>query len=196
MNRSLTLSAIALAALTLAGCGSGDADDSPAVTSSQAASATSTSVNSSADSTTSTPPSLEREVFPTSEPALAAFPAQSEMIQHGANADTINIFEDSSQRFWICDKRYPNGSPELDFYAAPNGCAGPYGSLGAAQAGFDQALANAISDAFSDSNTEVSAPSPTPINSEGVAQGIAESMGCESAVFNDAVQGYEYEGCQ
>ena len=121
------------------------------------------------------------------------------MIQHGANAERINVFEDTAGQFWLCDKMYPNGSPESDFYAAPNGCAGPYGSMNAAQEGLARAMHDALAEEFDiDSNFDdyVTPAAPEPQSSDEIAQGIADSMGCESAVFNEEIQGYEYVDCQ
>lgn len=193
---------IAAAALLLTACGdpeSTPAPESTSVTTSASSTSSTTSTTSSAAPTTSAEPT------PTIEPTSgqpspdSEYPAQSTMIQHGANAERINVFEDSSQQFWLCDKMYPNGSPESDFYAAPNGCAGPYGSMNAAQEGLARAMHDALAEEFDiDSNFDdyATPAAPEPQSSDEIAQGIADSMGCESAVFNEEIQGYEYVDCQ
>lgn len=120
------------------------------------------------------------------------------MIQHGANVDRVNVFEDTSQQFWICDKAYPNGSPEDPFYGAANGCAGPYNSPEAAIEGMYRGVHDSLTEEFGvESNfDDYTEPAPVIRNSDDIAAGIAEDMGCESAVFNEEIQGYEYVDCQ
>ena len=193
---------IAAAALLLAACSSPAAESAPETTSvSTSASSTSSTISttSSAAPTTSAEPTLTIEPTPGQPSPDSEYPAQSTMIQHGANAERINVFEDTAGQFWLCDKMYPNGSPESDFYAAPNGCAGPYGSVNEAQEGLARAMHDALAEEFDiDSNFDdyVTPAAPEPQSSDEIAQGIADSMGCESAVFNEEIQGYEYVDCQ
>lgn len=193
---------IAAAALLLTACGAPESTPAPE-SASVTTSASSTSITTI--TTSSAAPTTSAEPTPTIEPTSgqpspdSEYPAQSTMIQHGANAERINVFEDSSQQFWLCDKMYPNGSPESDFYAAPNGCAGPYGSMNAAQEGLARAMHDALAEEFDiDSNFDdyATPAAPETQSSDEIAQGIADSMGCEYAVFNEEIQGYEYVDCQ
>ena len=193
---------IAAAALLLTACGAPEstpAPESTSVTTSASSTSRTTSTTSSAAPTTSAEPTPTIEPAPEQPSPDSEYPAQSAMIQHGANAERINVFEDTAGQFWLCDKMYPNGSPESDFYASPNGCAGPYGSMNAAQEGLARAMHDALAEEFDiDSNfDDYSTPeAPAPQSSDEIAQGIADSMGCESAVFNEEIQGYEYVDCQ
>lgn len=196
---------IAAASLLLVGCSAPNEDAASAPTTS--ATSTSTSSSSSATSATpstsaSLPTTAESEPAPTEQSATPTenntLPAQSEMIQHGANVDRVNVFEDTSQQFWICDKAYPNGSPEDPFYGAANGCAGPYNSPEAAIEGMYRGVHDILTEEFGvESNfDDYAEPAPVIRNSDDIAAGIAEDMGCESAVFNEEIQGYEYVDCQ
>ena len=134
---------IAAATLLLTACGAPEstpAPESTSVTTSASSTSSTTSTTSSAAPTTSAEPTPTIEPAPEQPSPDSEYPAQSMMIQHGANAERINVFEDTAGQFWLCDKMYPNGSPESDFYAAPNGCAGPYGSANEAQEGLARAM--------------------------------------------------------
>lgn len=196
MKKIITAGVAALA-LTLTACGG--ADGTVGVADAE------TSTTSAAPST-STPPSAEttspEETTPTTTSPVAAtgyYPAQADMTQLGANVDRINGFQDKRGNFWVCDKAKPHGNPEGDFYNTPNGCAGPYGSQEEASLGPYRALYESLSEEFGlegdfdDYLTQ--APTPTPRSGQDIADGIARDLGCESAVFNEEIQGYEYLGC-
>ena len=192
---------IAVAALLLVGCSTPDEDAPSAPTTSATSTSSSSSATSATPSTSaSLPTTAESEPTPTEQSATPtennALPAQSEMIQHGANADRVNVFEDASQQFWICDKAYPNGSPEDPFYGAENGCAGPYDSPDAAVEGMYRGVHDSLAEEFGIESEFDDYSTPQPKSSDGIAQGIAEDMGCESAVFNEEIGGYEYVGCR
>lgn len=163
---------IAAAALLLTACGAPEstpAPESTSVTTSASSTSSTTSTTSSAAPTTSAEPTLTIEPTPGQPSPDSEYPAQSTMIQHGANAERINVFEDTAGQFWLCDKQYPNGSPETDFYANPNGCAGPYGSMNAAQEGLARAMHDALAEEFDiDSNFDDydTLDSPYPDTSE------------------------------
>ncbi|QRP60562.1 hypothetical protein [Corynebacterium minutissimum] len=189
--KKFSISLIAALTVALSACGT-SGDSSETATTAPTTNATS-STSSPTSTTTATPSETPTEQ---DDPAPAGdYPAQADMQQQGANADRVNRFQDNQGRYWLCDKATPQGNPEVPEYNTPNGCMGPFNTVEELQDGLYGAMADALADEF-DINTETLAP-PTPeaVNSDDIADGIAEDLGCEGATMNEDGS-YSYYGCE
>lgn len=193
MKKPLAITAVVGLALTLTACGKDGAD-----TSSPSPAVSTTPATSTSMSVPSPTPATAEKPSVTISPAVGSYPAQADMTQLGPNADRVNAFQDTRGKFWICDKATPHGNPEVEMYNTPNGCAGPYATEEETVLGLYREIHDGLAEEFGvESNFDdyLTPTPPTPRNEGDIAAGIAESMGCESAVFNEDLQGYEYVGC-
>lgn len=188
--KKLSISLIAALAVSLSACGtSGDSDETTTT-------AATTSPTSSTSSTTSTTTATSSET-PTEQddPAPAGdYPAQADMQQQGPNAERINRFQDNQGRYWLCDKATPQGNPEVPEYNTPNGCMGPFNTAEELQDGLYGAMADALSEEFDIDTETLEPPTPEAVDSDDIADGIAEDLGCEGATMNEDGS-YSYYGC-
>lgn len=194
--KKLSIALLATLALSLSACSESSNNDAEETTTQ-----TTTSVTASTPVTTSTTPSATSEEETAQEQPPAAqntpaedYPAQADMEQQGANAERINRFQDNQGRYWLCDKATPQGNPEVPEYNTPNGCMGPFNTPEEVQNGLYGAMSDALAEEFDLDTESVDAPAPEPVNSDEVAEGIAQDLGCEGATMNDDGS-YSYIGC-
>lgn len=194
--KKLSIALLATLALSLSACSESSNNDAEETTTT-----TATSVASSAPVTTSTTPSATSEEETAQEQPPAAqntpaedYPAQADMEQQGANAERINRFQDTQGRYWLCDKATPQGNPEVPEYNTPSGCMGPFNTPEEVQNGLYGAMGDALAEEFDLDTESVDAPAPESANSDEVAEGIAQDLGCEGATMNDDGS-YSYIGC-
>lgn len=196
MKKLLPILAATALALSLSACSESSNNDAEETTTQ-----TATSVTSSTPVTTSATTSATSEEETAQEQPPAAqntpmddYPAQADMEQQGANAERINRFQDAQGRYWLCDKATPQGNPEVPEYNTPNGCMGPFNTPEEVQNGLYGAMADALAEEFNLDTESVDAPAPESVNSDEVAEGIAQDLGCEGATMNDDGS-YSYYGC-
>ena len=196
MNK-LSIPLITVLALSLTACGtSGDTDESDTtspVTSTTSATSSSSPASTSASATASELPTEDEDPVAQHAPA-GDYPAQADMEQQGANAVRINRFQDNQGRYWLCDKATPQGNPDVPEYNTPNGCMGPFNTPEEVQNGLYGAMSDALAEEFDLDTESVDAPAPESVNSDEVAEGIAQDLGCEGATMNDDGS-YSYIGC-
>ena len=194
--KKLSIALLATLALSLSACSESSNNDAEETTTQ-----TTTSVTASTPVTTSATPSATSEEETAQEQPPAAqntpaedYPAQADMEQQGANAERINRFQDNQGRYWLCDKATPQGNPEVPEYNTPNGCMGPFNTPEELQNGLYGAMSDALAEEFDLDTESVDAPAPESVNSDEVAEGIAQDLGCEGATMNDDGS-YSYIGC-
>ena len=208
---------ITAAALLLVGC---SAPDQPAETST--VETTSSSATSSATSSMTRVPSTTAEVPPTEEPTPTIEPAAStgdyypgdpRLTPVNTLSDTMGVFlasdvTDTSGKYYV----FCNGGHMTLADGAPvesGTCTDllTWDEVTTIAATFSDILTTAIDTVFEELDAELESEfeeagypyysdKTESQNSDDIAAGIAEDMGCESAVFNEEIQGYEYVGCQ
>ena len=196
--KKLSIPLIAALALSLTACGaSGDTDErSTTVPVASTTSATSSSSPASSSASAATSELTTEDEDPVAQNAPAGdYPAQADMEQQGANAERINRFQDSQGRYWLCDKATPQGNPEVPEYNTPNGCMGPFNTPEEVQNGLYGAMADALAEEFDIDTETLDPPTPEAANSDDIADGIAQDLGCQGATMNDDGS-YSYYGCE
>ena len=193
--KKLSIALLAALALSLSACSESSNNDAEETTTQTATSVTSSTPATTSDAESTTPEEEITQEQPPAENAPAEdYPAQADMEQQGANAERINRFQDNQGRYWLCDKATPQGNPEVPEYNTPNGCMGPFNTPEEVQNGLYGAMSDALAEEFDLDTENVEAPAPEPVNSDEVAEGIAQDLGCEGATMNDDGS-YSYIGC-
>lgn len=188
--KKLSIALLATLALSLSACSESSNNDTEEATTQTATSVTSSTPATTSDAESTTP----EEETTQQQPPAEDYPAQADMEQQGANAERINRFQDTQGRYWLCDKATPQGNPEVPEYNTPNGCMGPFNTPEEVQNGLYGAMADALAEEFDLDTESVDAPAPESVNSDEVAEGIAQDLGCEGATMNDDGS-YSYYGC-
>lgn len=195
--KKLSIPLITALALSLTACGaSGDTGEgSTTMPVASTTTATSSAPTSSSASAATSELTSEDEAPVAQHAPAGDYPAQADMEQQGANAERINRFQDSQGRYWLCDKETPQGNPEVPEYNTPNGCMGPFNTPEEVQNGLYGAMSDALAEEFDIDTETLDPPAPGAANSDDIAGGIAQDLGCQGATMNNDGS-YSYYGCE
>lgn len=194
--KKIPIALLATLALSLSACSetsNNNAEETATQTTTSVTSSTPATISSTA-STTSEEETARQQPPATQNTPMDDYPAQADMEQQGANAERINRFQDAQGRYWLCDKATPQGNPEVPEYNTPNGCMGPFNTPEEVQNGLYGAMADSLAEEFDIDTETLAPPAPDSVNSDDVAEGIAQDLGCEGATMNDDGS-YSYYGC-